>query len=91
MNLQTQYQETVTEARSRDYKVGGVSYQRVSTILGVINKPALVGWMKRITLESVSETLQDTNVLTKLADIAAWAVAEIIVLERKEGRDDAGE
>ena len=76
MNLQTQYQGTTTEARARDYKVGGVSYQRVSTILNVINKPALVGWMKNLTLDSVRDVLRDTDVLEEVDSFLTYGSRE---------------
>ena len=55
--LLPQYRDVVIEQRSRDYLVDGQSYRRVSSVLGVINKPALVGWARNTTLERVEETL----------------------------------
>ena len=72
MNLQAQYQGINVEARARDYRVGGEPYQRVSTILGVINKPALVGWMKSLTLDAVRDTLKDPAVHSDELDLDRW-------------------
>ena len=69
--LLPQYRDVVIEQRSRDYLVDGQSYRRVSSVLGVINKPALVGWARNTTLERVEEILRNPDVQGGLADIFA--------------------
>jgi len=45
----------------RHYQVEGFSepFPSVTTVLGIINKPALVPWARNMALESVKETLYD--------------------------------
>ena len=69
--LLPQYQDVVIEQRARDYLVDGESYRRVSSVLGIINKPALVGWARNTTLERVEEILRNPDVQGGLADIFA--------------------
>ena len=57
LELLPQHRNVKVVQRARDYLVDGVSYQRVSTILGVIDKPVLAGWAKRVTLEAVEAAL----------------------------------
>lgn len=61
-----QYQNVVVTPRARDYLVAGKRYQRVTTALGVINKPALIPWAKRVTLENVAATLLNPTVKSEL-------------------------
>ena len=48
------------------YMIGGMRYARVTTALNVINKPALIGWAKRISLDKVRQTLTDLDVELEL-------------------------
>ena len=69
--LRPEYQDAKIKTRARDYIIDGTKYRRVSTILGVINKPALVGWAKRITLEEVDRILRDEDTHDGLATLFA--------------------
>jgi len=71
VELLPEYQEVVVKPRARDYLIDGARYQRVSTMLGIINKPALVPWAKRTTLARVEEILRDPKVKAGLTQIFA--------------------
>lgn len=49
-----------------EYKIDGVKFQRVSTILGVINKPMLLPWAVNETLTATEEILKHPDFLTDL-------------------------
>lgn len=66
-----QYRDVVIEPCSQDYLVDGKSYRRVSSVLGIINKPAMVPWAKRTTLERVGEILRNPEVEGGLAQFFA--------------------
>ena len=57
------------ETRARDYLIDGRSYRRVSSVLGIINKPALVPWAAKQASEALVETLRDPHTRAGLADI----------------------
>ena len=59
VELLPEYRDVKVQQRAKDYLINDVSYKRVSTILGVINKPALVPWAKKMTLEKVEEILRN--------------------------------
>ena len=75
VELLTEYRDVKVQQRAKDYLVDDVSYKRVSTILGVINKPALVPWAKKITLEKVEEILRNPEVETGLKTLFAEPVS----------------
>jgi hypothetical protein len=75
LELLPEYRGVSVVPRARDYLVDGERYQRVTTALGIIAKPALVGWAKRVTLEKVREILLDTDVSSSLLN-AAYGVGE---------------
>ena len=56
------HQNTTVKPRARDYLVDGVAYPRVTTALGIINKPALVGWAARVALDDVTAILLSPDV-----------------------------
>ena len=62
-----QYRDVTVVQRTRDYLVDGERYQRVTAALGIINKPALVPWARRVTLEKVQAVLSDPSVVGELA------------------------
>ena len=62
-----EYANVVVKPRARDYLVGGVAYARVTTALGIINKPALVPWAARTALAKVREVLVNPDVYRELA------------------------
>ncbi len=66
-----QYQDVPTEQRPRSYKIGGKTYARVSTALGVINKPSIGPWMVRMAVEKMREHLLNEDVQGELAYAAA--------------------
>ena len=78
--LLPQYQDVKVVQRARDYLVNGVSYRRVSTALGIINKPALKKYFIRTTLERVEEQLMNPEVnagpLSTLTEPSADADAD---------------
>ena len=55
--------------RARDYLIDGKSYRRVSSVLGVINKPALPAWAAKQVSEALVDTLRDKDTRAGLADI----------------------
>lgn len=61
-----EYAGVVVKPRARDYLVDGERYQRVTTALGIINKPALIPWAKRMVLEQVSNVLLAPEVRSEL-------------------------
>ena len=56
------HQNTTVKPRARDYLVDGVAYPRVTTALGIISKPALVGWAVRVALDDVTAILLSPDV-----------------------------
>ena len=78
----------------RHYEIDGVRYPSVTTILKVVNKPALVPWAKKVALEKVREELQErvtrpAHAPTELDD--EW-LDEVIAAAKKrtdEIRDEA--
>ena len=76
IDLLPEYQDVVVEALKPFYKVDGVRYQRVTTALGIINKPALIPWAKRIALDKVREVLLDPNVRGELVNKSYEVVAD---------------
>ena len=66
LSVLPEFSWVVVKPRARDYLVDGVRYQRVTTALGIINKPALIPWAKRTTLAKVGETLLDPVVRGEL-------------------------
>ncbi len=65
-----QYQDVSTEQRPRSYKISGKTYARVSTALGVINKPAIGPWMVRMAGEKLREHMLDEAVRSEIAAVA---------------------
>ena len=61
-----QYEGVVVVPRARDYLVAGEKFPRVTTALGIINKPALVPWAKKVALAKVSAVLLDPEVQREL-------------------------
>ena len=59
----------------KSYVVDDMPYKRVSTALGIINKPALVPWAKKMTLEKVEEVLRNPEVATGLKMLFAEPVS----------------
>ena len=66
-----QFQTTTVQQRPHDYLVNGERYQRVTTALGVINKPALIPWTKRLVLDTVRRVLRDPAVASELGEVLA--------------------
>ena len=62
-----EYANVVVKPRARDYLVDGVSHARVTTALGIINKPALVPWAAKMALAKVREVLVNPDVCRELA------------------------
>ena len=62
-----EYESVVVKPRSRDYLVDGVAYARVTTALGIINKPALAPWAAKMALSKVREVLVHPDVCRELA------------------------
>jgi len=54
------------------YAINGVKYDRVTSALGIINKPALIPWAKKLALGKVREVLLDPVVADELAMISAY-------------------
>jgi len=52
------------------YLINGEKYARVTTALGILAKPALEGWAKRLTLDKVREVLMDPDVQGELERLA---------------------
>ncbi len=98
LRLLSQYEDVEIKQRARDYLVDGVSYRRVSTALGIIGKPALVGWAKRTTLERVEERLLHPEVMDGLrtlstepgatADEDYLGLVERLIADAKRAADD---
>ena len=62
-----QYATVKTKQQPRIYKVGGESYQRVSTALGVINKPAIGPWMVKMATNTMHDVLMQEDVQAEIA------------------------
>lgn len=57
------------------YTLDGKRMTGVTTVLGVINKPALIGWSARMASEYVLENLKDLNDLEEVCEAAKTAHA----------------
>ena len=77
IGLLPQYQNVTIEKRARDYLVDGESYRRVTSALGVINKPALVPWAVKTTLERVEEVMRSPEVALDFGKLAAETVTNV--------------
>lgn len=95
-----EYANVVVKPRAKDYLVNGKRYQRVTTALGIINKPFFLGWGSRIVLERVAGVLLDPKVKAELvnaisetpSDYAAF-VARVVKQAKKapnEARNASG-
>ena len=80
LELLPQFREvTVEKPGSRKglahhYAIDGVKYNRVTSALGIISKPALVPWAKKLALGKAREVLLDPEVMRGLAATAAeWS------------------
>lgn len=62
-----EYAGVVVKPRAKDYLVDGERYARVTTALGIINKPALPAWAARVALEKVATVLRNPDVCRELA------------------------
>ena len=67
LSVLPEYTGVVVKPRARDYLVDGVAYARVTTALGIINKPALVPWAAKMALQKVREVLVNPDVCRELA------------------------
>ena len=61
--------EAEIKVRARDYMIDGVRYQRVSAVLGIIAKPALVGWMKKTTTTAIRSAMLHEDTKAGLVDL----------------------
>lgn len=66
LELLPQFRKVAVKQRARDYLVDGARYQRVTTALGIINKPALIGWAKGVTLNAVEAILRNPETVSNL-------------------------
>ena len=57
------------EHHPRHYLIDGEKYQRVTTALGVINKPALGPWMVKTAIARMQEILLDPKVSSELGEV----------------------
>lgn len=73
IQLLAKYKDVVVKPRARDYLIDGEKYQRVTSAISIINKPALIPWAKRITLERVGAILLNPSVSQELAALAGEA------------------
>jgi hypothetical protein len=88
--------EQVTKGNSRYYVVHGdpamegMKLPSVTTVLGVINKPALVGWAAKVTAEKAASLLSDKEAHWE-RDLAGFAKAAAKAPgESKDGRAGHG-
>jgi hypothetical protein len=80
------------DEKSHIYKLNGKKLTGVTTILGVINKPALVGWAARMAVEHIKASIsyRRLKLLRKgYIIIKEKALAEAQVLTRKRKRQAA--
>ncbi|KKK57212.1 hypothetical protein LCGC14_3056750, partial [marine sediment metagenome] len=55
--------ERIRSQRGRTYRIAGVGdFPSVTTVLSVIEKPALIGWAKKVAIEKVREELRDYTI-----------------------------
>ena len=92
LKLLPEFQDLEINKRARDYVIGGEKYQRVTTALGIINKPALVPWATKTALNTVRDTL--TEYLVSDSAFDSTYIDVIIGLARdrlKETKNDAAD
>ena len=68
--LLPQYQNVTVKPRARDYLVDGERFQRVSTIINIIAKPALVPWAVKETVNKLQETLMEEETRVILNELS---------------------
>ena len=56
-----QYEELDIKSRARDYVINGISHRRVSTMLGIINKPALMPWSQKTMANWLTDHLRSMD------------------------------
>ena len=72
LKLLPEFQDVTVEKRKKSYLIGGVSYQRVTTALNIIDKPGLKYWAVNKALESVHDWLDGPDAENTDA-MLAWA------------------
>lgn len=73
IDYKAEFQDVEILQRQSDYLINNTAYPRVSSILSVINKPALVNWASKVTAEAMAEGLLKNNPLL----LAAPATGEL--------------
>lgn len=58
IQLKRKYKKVKVVPMVRIYKIDGVSYQRVTTCLNIINKPAMISWAGRVAAEAAGGLLE---------------------------------
>ena len=70
-----EFQAAEIKVNSRGYTINGQKYARVTSALGIINKPGLVGWARKSVLEKARE------VIKRLAKSSLPIDADAVLLE----------
>lgn len=82
----------INEPGARFYEIEGVRYPSVTTVLSVINKPALVPWARNVALADVRstllESLHETQTWEDFAKYGVW-LDEIIARAKKRPQQEA--
>lgn len=95
LELLPEYQSTPIIPVKDGYIVDEVKFHRVTTVLQVVNKPALGNWIKKTTLDSVRESFeQSSGTSGQILNVNAEWIDD--VLEKAKGasdkaRDDAAD
>ena len=86
------YQQAVVERHKTFYRIDGVRYQRVTTPLGVIEKPGLVPWAQELGMSAYDSALLDKVGSPVTAELVSEirAVAEVRVKRRESAGADLG-
>ena len=64
-----EFRDAKIEQRARDYIINGVKYARVTSALGVINKPALVPWARNQAFEALRAVWLDPTFIPDVGQL----------------------
>ena len=90
LTLLPEYTNIEINPQKDGYMVDGIKFYRTTSVLQVINKPALVNWIKKTTLESVRKDL-DTIDFSPIDDKWIASLLENAKNASDKARDDAAE
>lgn len=81
----------VYKEKGHSYELDGVKMTGVTTVLGVIAKPMLIGWAAKTAVEHIREWLNERDLADSLASLIESGVLESAVKAHTKKKEDAAE